>query len=169
VSTAGNPIPIYAFVDIYAPGALSGILAAISTSNTFGSSVNMSYKVLFTGYADSLYTAYGVNTTQIDGAYLWCASEQPSKFPAYLANFSILFQGYPLNAATLQQVVVGSGLNTTQFGSCMQRAPSALEAQAVLASYYGINVTPSFVVNCKYQTIPQTLGSAINYALNRTK
>lgn len=166
--TSSTPLPVYGFFDIYAPGAIQGIEAAINASNQYKGAINMSYKVVFTGYAQKYYAGYGTNVTQTDGAYLWCASQQPSKFAAYVANFSLLFQGYPVQASTLQQVVIGSGLNATEFGNCIQNSPSALQGQAALANYYMINVSPSFVVNCKYQTIPQTLDSAVNYALNHT-
>jgi hypothetical protein len=162
-----NVTPVYAFIDPYAPGATQGMLAGVNASNKFGSAINLTYKFIFTGSALSLYKGYGINTTQQDALDLWCASVQQNRFAAFLANYSIVFTGTPPSNSTLQQVAIGSGLNMTQFGSCLSAAPSILDNQALFASYYNVQTTPTYIVNCKYQTIPETLNSAIQYALTQ--
>ncbi|MFI5412485.1 MAG: DsbA family protein, partial [Candidatus Micrarchaeales archaeon] len=168
-TTPGQTIPIYAFIDPYAPGALQGMLSGINASILFGNKVNVSYKFLFTSYATRFYSSYGINQTQQNGEDLWCASMQSSKFASYLKNYTILFTGNPIQNTTLIQIAQGSGLNMTEFNSCLAIAPAKLDAQIAFAGYYGISATPSYVVNCKYQTIPQTLNYAINYTINQTK
>ncbi len=169
VTSSNAPLPIYAFVDPYAPGALQGMMSGINATNQFGNKVNITYKFVFTGYATRFYSTYGINQTQQNGEDLWCASRQSTnKFSAFLQNYTKLFTGTPIQNTSLIQVAQGSGLNMTQFNSCLVTAPSKLNAQLVFASYYGIQQTPSYVVNCRYLTIPQTLGYGINYALNNT-
>lgn len=163
------PITVYAFIDPYAPGALQGMESGINAMQTFGSAVNISYKFVFTGYATSFYAGYGINATQQNGEDLWCASLQQSRFQAYLANYSLLFVGSPLGASQLYQVAQGSGLNLTQFNTCLAGSSQILNNQALFASYYSTEQTPSYIVNCQYQTIPETLNNAINYALNQIK
>ncbi len=162
------PVPVYGFIDPYAPGAILALESGINASNKIHSA-NVSYKFIFTGYSLALYKTYGVNATQQNGADLWCASMQPSRFPAYLANYSILFNGDPISASNLYQVAQGSGLNLSEFNACLASAPQKLNAQAAFAQYYGVETTPMYVVDCQYQTIPQTLGAAINYSLQQLR
>lgn len=166
--TSKTPVPVYGIIDPYAPGATSSMFTGINASKTYGSSINMSYKIVFTGYAVDKYASYGINETQELGAYVWCASGQP-QFKAFLENYSLVFDGNPLSSLTLYQTAQGSGLNMSQLGSCLNNAPSALIAQSKLAQFYNITTTPTFVINCKYATIPQTLSDAIPYVLNQTK
>ena len=158
------PITVYSFIDPYAPGAINGLYSAINASNKFRDKINMSYEIIFSSYAANLYKGYGVNRTQQNGLDLWCATRQP-RFSAYLANYSLLFTGVPLDNGTLNQIAIGSGLNMTEFTSCLTTAPQKLDAQGIFASYYNIQTTPLYVVNCQYQTIPQTLNNAIQYSL----
>ena len=48
----------------------------------------------------------------------------------------------------------------------MQNSTQVLEFQAQLANLYGVQNTPTYVLGCEYQTIPQTLGQGISYALS---
>ncbi|MCW6159651.1 MAG: hypothetical protein LVQ95_01000 [Candidatus Micrarchaeales archaeon] len=166
--TSKTPIPVYDMVDPYAPGAMAGLFTGVNASAAYGSSINMSYKIIFTGYAVDKYSSYGENETQETGAYLWCASNQP-RFKAFLENYSLVFNGEPLNSVTLYQTAQGSGLNMSQLGSCLNNASGALIAQSKLAQFYNITTTPTFLVDCRYSTIPQTLSDAVPYVLNQTK
>ncbi|MCL5430371.1 MAG: hypothetical protein M1504_02745 [Candidatus Marsarchaeota archaeon] len=171
--TTTTPVPMYTFIDPYAPGAIAAIYKGINASAKYGNEINNSYKFIYTGYAQKYYSTYGINQTQLAGRYLFCASKQPSKFVAFLKNYSIESTGNPLDNLSLEGIVVGSGLNTTKFDSCLlYNSTQILDAQASLASFYNVSMTPAYVVNCKYETIPQTLYSAINYTLgglNTTK
>ena len=166
--TAQKPFPVYDIVDPYAPGATQGLFRGINASQTYGNEVNVSYKIVFTGYAVDKYSSYGINETQEVGAYLLCASNQP-RFDAFLENYSLVFNGNPINALTLSQTAQGSGLNMSQLNTCLANASNVLTAQAKLTQFYNITTTPTFVINCRYSTIPQTLGYAIPYAINQTK
>ncbi|MGC8680100.1 MAG: DsbA family protein [Candidatus Micrarchaeia archaeon] len=164
-----KPIPIYLIVDPYATGALNSIYKAINASNKYGNSINISYKFIFTGFAMKYYNSYGVAQTQLVGKSLFCASQQPKEFKAFISNYSIVFDGEPLSESILNQVAMGSGLNMSKYNACMLNSSAVLQNQALLANFYNITTTPTFVVNCKYETIPETLDNAINYALNMTK
>ncbi len=103
-------MPVYSFIDPFAPGAIQGIRASLNATHAFGSRINNTYEFIFTNYSSRYYPGYGINQTQQTGKDLFCASLQP-RFNAYLANYSILFAGAPLQNATLNQVAIGSGLN----------------------------------------------------------
>jgi hypothetical protein len=159
------PIPVYLMVDPYAPGAVSSIMQAINLSR-LNSKVNVSYDFLFSSYAISKYRTYGVNTTQLLGGYLACASAQP-KFGQFIDNLSTVYSGEPLSAALLSQIASSSGLNMSSFNLCMANIAPVLVHQAQLASFYNVTATPSYIVNCKYSTIPQRLNSTVGYALKQ--
>lgn len=164
-----TPIPVYLILDPYATGALNSIYKAINASSQYGNEINMSYKFVFTGYALKFYNEYGINRTQIVGKSLFCASQQPNKFKAFINNYSILFSGLPISESMLNQVATGSGLNMSKYNSCMLNSSQILQNQALLTNFYGISTTPTFIVNCKYATIPETLNNAINYTLKNIK
>ncbi len=163
-----KPIPVYVVTDPYAPGAFDAIDSAINSSNNFKGSVNVSYFFVFTVYSINHYGGFGLNQTQNLGRYMECASRQ-QRFPQFMSNLSIAFNGNPLSNQTLYQVVEGSGLNTTGFGACMDNVSGYLNTQAEFARLYNITSTPDIIVNCRYQTLPQTLGYAINYSLSQIK
>ncbi len=163
--TQGGPMQVYAFVDPYAPQALQGISSALNATSRYGNSINLTYKFIFTGYAISQYKGYGINETQAMAEYLWCASTQP-RFQAFIANFSLVYNGRPMQNYTLEQVAQGSGLNTGTLNACVENSTSVLDAQATIAQFYGIITTPSYVVDCQYDAIPVTLNESIAYALN---
>ncbi len=164
--TYTSPVPVYMFVDPYAPSALQDMAAAANFSAAHASEVNMSYKFIFSSYAISRYKQYGVNGTQLLGGYLACASAQP-RFAQFIGNLSAVYSGSPLSGSLLYQIANASGLDMGEFSSCMQNVSVALVHQAQLAYIYNVTVNPSFVVNCKYSTIPQQLGNAVGYALNQ--
>ena len=95
-----------------------------------------------------------------------CAAEQNSKFPQFVSNLSVAYTGEPLSNQTLHDIEQGSGLNTTEFSTCMQNTTSKLNVAAEFANLYHIVSTPAVIVNCRYSAIPQTLNYAINYSLN---
>lgn len=162
--TTAPPYPVYMITDPYAPGAFSAIRDAINASEKYNSTINMTYKFIFEGNSVEKYSKYGINGTQLLGMYLACASAQP-KFNDFMSNLSIVFNGNPLSEGILSSIVNGSDLNVSEFNTCMESVPSVMEHQAQLAVFYNITETPTFIVDCKYQAIPQTLDSAINYTL----
>lgn len=162
--TSKPPYPVYMITDPYAPGAFSAIRDAINASAKYNSTINMTYKFIFEGNSIEKYHTYGANGTQLLGMYLACASAQP-KFNDFMSNLSTVFDGNPLPGGILSSVVDGAGLNVSQFNTCMESVPNVMEHQAQLAVFYNITETPAFIVDCKYQAIPQTLDSVINYTI----
>lgn len=163
-----RPIPVYLITDPYAPGALSAIGRAINASAMYGNSIGFRYFMVFSSYAISKYPGFGVQQTQLLGSYMYCASKQ-GNFPQFMSNLSIAYTGQPLNNLTLGDVAHGSGLQIGALAACLANSSTAINYQAQLASSYNITSTPQFIVNCKYLTLPQTLGYAINYSLRGTR
>ncbi len=162
-----TPIQVYDIVDPYAPGSIQSFYTGINATKEYGNKINVTYKVVFTGFAIDKYKNFGINQTQAVGESLWCASKQPQYFQAYLNNFTILYTYNPLPNTTMSQFAAGAGMNMTQYNACMLRAPQVLNAQALLTQFYGITITPAYIVNCKYLTLPQTLNDAIGYSLGQ--
>ncbi|EQD63868.1 hypothetical protein B2A_02318 [mine drainage metagenome] len=161
-----TPIPVYLITDPYAPGALAAIRKGINASNQYSGKVGVQYYFIFSDYSIRLYKQYGIPATQRLGDYLVCASHQ-SGFKQFISNLSTIDTSVPQSNGTLYSIVQASGLNTTSFSACLENVSAPLDAQAQLASLYNVKVLPSFIVNCKYQALPQTLGSAINYTLDK--
>ncbi len=158
------PIPVYLITDPYAPGAIAAISRAINASSQYAGKVDMNYYFIFSDYSINLYKEYGMQATQALGDYLVCASHQPN-FRQFVGNLSTIDTSTPQSVSVLNSIVQASGINTTSFDSCLANVSGPLDAQAEFASLYNLKVLPSFIVNCKYQTLPQTLDSAINYSL----
>ncbi len=163
--TSSKPIPLYSFVDPYSVGAFQSIYRTINMSKQYSGSLNVSYKFIFTGAAALYYNGYGVTKTQDLGRYLFCASLQP-RFPQYFYNVSNMFTGAPVSNITLQALATSTRLNLSQFNGCIANSSQTLEAQAFQANLYNITTTPTYVLNCKYMVIPQTLQEGINYSLS---
>ena len=166
-----TPIPVYLITDPYAPGTIAAIKRAMNTSSQYSGKINMNYYFIFSDYSINLYKQYGVAATQRLGDYLVCASHQP-QFGQFIDDLSTVDTSIPQSSSVLYSVVQASGINTTSFDNCLASVSEPLDAQSQFASLYNINVLPTFIVNCKYQTLPQTLDSAINYTLstiNKTK
>lgn len=164
VCNTTKPLPLYLITDPYAPGALDAIRKAINASSLYGNSITARYFMVFSSYAISKYQGFGVQQTQLMGNYMYCASRQ-SNFRQFISNLSIAYTGQPLNNLTLSQISQGSSLNMGSLSGCLANSSSTINFQARLASNYNITSTPQFIVNCKYLTLPQTLGYAINYSL----
>ncbi len=161
-----KPIPVYLVVDPYVPGFISYMKGALNLSKSREGSASFKYYFVFSAYSASFYGKYGAPNTQALGRYLACASQQP-RFSQFISNLSIAYQGSPLSESMLSQMVAGSGLNSSAFATCMQSVNSTLFNQNTLVGLYNITSVPSYVVNCKYQTIPETANSAIGYALKQ--
>lgn len=159
------PVPVYVVVDPYSPDVLGTFDYAINASRHFSNKVNVSYFLIFSGYSQQYYAGYGEAYTQQMGKYMYCASGQHN-FPQFVSNLSIAYTGKPLTNLTLYDVALGSSLNTTQLNACIANSTTALDYQSEFANLYHIVSTPTVIVNCKYSTLPQTLGYSINYSLS---
>jgi hypothetical protein len=166
VCSTSIPIPVYVITDPYSPNLINTLNTSIAASRAYGSKINVTYHIIFSGYSEQYYSSFGVAQTQALGQYLECASKQQDKFPQFVSNLSLAYNGRPLPSQTLSDVEMGSGLNTTQFNGCMDNVTTILDIQAQFASLYNTISTPSLIVNCRYYTIPQSLNYAINYSLS---
>ncbi|MGC8652361.1 MAG: DsbA family protein [Candidatus Micrarchaeia archaeon] len=166
--TTTKPIPLYLVVDPYAPGAMEAIRLAAQVSSIYNNSLNVSYDFVFGASAQQFYSQYGAQETQDMARYLFCAYRQ-RKMGAYAANLSSVFSGYPLSNSTLSSIASASKLNATQLDQCLGSSYTALAHQAQLANFYNVVSTPTFIANCKYTAIPQTLNNTITYALGEVK
>lgn len=165
IDRTSTPIPIYVITDPYAPGMLNTLNTTIAASRKYGNEINVSYFFIFSGYSIQYYNPFGVAHTQQLGRYLVCASRQSDMFPQFVSNLSIAYTGRPLDNQTLYQIMLGSGLNSTEFSGCMANSTTYLNLQAQLAALYNTVSTPTIIVNGKYSTMPQTIDYAINYSL----
>ncbi len=163
-----QPIPVYFISDPYVPGFVGYLNGAVNMSRKYAGRVNMSYYFIASQYAASKYAQYGAGTTQNLLRYLACASSQ-SGFGRFVSNLSIGYTGNPLSNSTLHDMVLGSGLNSTRFSACLANVSSALVAQSTLASFYNVQSVPAYIVDCRYGSIPDVVGGAINYTLNEVK
>lgn len=164
--TTKEPIPVYAVIDPYAPGAFSGIAKAINLTDEYHGRLNVSYDFVFTNYSTEWYAGYGTYQTQLLGMYLFCSSQQGG-ISGYANNVSKVFEGRPLSNQTLYQIAVGSGLDMASMNACLANSTTTLSYQAQLARFYNIQFTPQFIIDCRYSTIPETAGSAVNYTLSQ--
>ncbi len=162
-----KPLPVYYFIDPYVPGFIKQINQSIALQKEYANQIDISYNFLFTQYSASKYLSYGKVPTQRLGAYLTCASQQ-RKFGSFISNLSIAYQQTPLPNQTLYQMAQGSGLNLSSFNECMSNATSTLDGEATLAAFYNITTVPTYILDCKYQTVPYSAQSAINYLINTT-
>ena len=105
---------------------------------------------------------YGTANSQLLGQYIFCASQQPN-FRSFASNLNSLYSGSYVPGPVLSNVANFSGLNYPALTSCIGSSMSAINAQALLASYYNITQTPLVVVNCQYLAIPQTAPKAFCY------
>jgi hypothetical protein len=161
-----TPIPVYYITDPYAPGAFSGLAKAINLSSIYHGKLNMSYDFIFTNFSARWYSGYGVLQTQAIGNYLFCSAAQ-NKIAQFSANVTNIFDGRPLSNDTLYQTAIGSGLNASSLNACLANSTTSLDYQAKLAGFYNVVSTPQIIVDCRYSTIPETAGYAINYTLSR--
>lgn len=158
--------PVYLITDPYAPGALKSIMQGINYSKSYANRINMSYKFVFSDYSIRNYKQYGIEQTQLLGAYLACGSAQ-SEFSQFVGLLNSTYNGIPLPNDTLYSMAQSAGFNMSSFGKCMVNAPTLITAQENLASFYNVTFTPVFIANCKYEAIPATAGEAINYSLSK--
>lgn len=158
-----GPAKVQWFLDPYAPGAVQSLLNATALQSKFGAKMNLSMNILSSQYTQSVASTYGSNNADALGQYIFCASGQKQKFPLFVANLNIAYDNAYLSPNTLASVAATSGLNTTALSACISSSSSAINAQALLAQFYGIVISPSVVTDCAYMSLPSTANSAICY------
>ncbi|MDE1851791.1 MAG: hypothetical protein KGH69_03840 [Candidatus Micrarchaeota archaeon] len=155
---ANGTVPVYWFMDPYAPGALGSLANYTQLEHDYGSKVNMSLEILYSQYSQGIGGAHGQDNAAQLGKYLFCASSQQN-----FANFSgslAAFNGY-ISPATLASIANISKLDTVRLNSCLASSQNPINSQALLAKYYNITSTPIAVADCQYMALPQTARNAI--------
>jgi hypothetical protein len=154
---------VYWFIDPYATGAVSSLLNATSIERNFGSSVNLTMKVIFSSDTQRIASSYGLNNAEDLGRYIYCASQQRN-FSSFVSNLNSIYASSYVSQGVLSSTANFSRLNFTQLDGCLGSSQQVLNTQSLLAKYYNITQTPMEVVNCQYLSIPQTVGKALCYS-----
>jgi hypothetical protein len=159
----GGAVPVYWFLDPYAPGALQSLKNATALEQRFGSNVNVSIKILSTQYSVGIANTYGLNNTLQLGKYLYCASTQRN-FTKFVTAVNTTYQDTYIPAYLLQELAGQSGLNTTVLNACVASAQGSINAQFEQARHYNITSSSSVLTSCEYISIPQTVQDAVCYS-----
>ncbi len=162
--TAQNgAVPVYWFIDPYAPGAVSSLLNATRLQSTFGANVNLSVKLLTSQYSLQVADTYGLNNTLLLGKYLICGSTQ-SNFTAFVNAVNATYQDRYMPAYLLRELAAQSGINSTSFNSCLASSQGIINGQYVQAKYYNITSSSAVLTSCQYLSVPQTAKNAVCYS-----
>ena len=159
----GGAVPVYWFIDPYAPGAVSSLLNASKLENRFGGSVNLSVKLLTSQYSLQVADTYGLNNTLLLGKYLICASEQHN-FTTFVNAVNATYQDKFMPAYLLRELASQSQINSTSFNSCLSSSQGMINGQYVQAKYYNITSSSAVLTSCQYLSVPQTAQSAVCYS-----
>lgn len=158
-----NSVPVYWFIDPYAPGTVAGLRNVSALKQRFGSRVNVSVKLLTSQYSLAVANTYGLNNTLMLGKYLICASTQ-SNFTGFVNAVSSTYQDSYMPSYLLRELAAQSGINTTSFNSCLASSQSIINGQYVQAKYYNITSSSAVLTSCQYLSIPQTAQDAVCYS-----
>ena len=162
-TAANNSVPVYWFLDPYAPGAIQYLHNATGLEQRFGNKVNLSIKVLTTQYTVAIANNYGLNNTLQLGKYLLCASTQRN-FTEFVNAINATYQDNYMPAYLIQQLAGQSGLNLTSLNACVASSQSLINAQFTLAQHYNITSSSAVLTSCQYLSIPQTAQDAVCYS-----
>ena len=157
------PLPVYLFIDPYAPGSIQALSNIENLSSRFGGKLNVTVKVLYGPYSEMIASQYGSQNAQSLGKYILCASMQDN-FSKFVGGLNAIYSNSYVSGATLNNLAKFSGINTGELDSCMANATSLMNRQSLLAKFYNITSTPIVVTDCMYLSLPQTEPNAICYA-----
>ena len=160
--SAAAPLQLYWFIDPYAPGALASLGTLANLQARYGSKINESIDIVYTGYTESMASTYGSQAYYLGKAIL-CAYNQ-SNFASFVNGLKS-YSGFISNSS-IYATAQSSMLNMTEFGKCMGslNVTQRISAQGLLAKYYNITITPAVVTDCEYLSLPQTANNAICFA-----
>ncbi len=158
-----SPMSVYWFLDPYAPGSIRSLVNATSIEGRLGGRVNLTVKIVNGPDTQSMSSAFGSNNALVLGRYVFCAAQQ-ANFRSFASNLNALYSGSYVQPSTLAGLANVSRLNYSALNSCLGSAAQVINNQALLASYYSVTQTPSVVVDCEYQALPQTAAEALCYA-----
>lgn len=156
---------VYWFIDPYSTGAVASLLNASSIERRFGSGVNVTMKIIFGSYTQSIAASSGLLNAEYLGKYIYCASQQKN-FSAFASNLNSVYASGYVPQGVLSNIANYSKLDESQLGACLSNTTQPLNTQSLLAKYYNITQTPVEVVNCRYMSIPQTVQQALCYSNN---
>jgi hypothetical protein len=159
-----NSTQIYWFMDPYSAGAVQSLRNVTALEQKYGSSVNISLEMLFGSASQNIASQTSVPDAQALGQYLFCASQQQPRFAQYVSLLNNVYSNSYISSNELQGIASTSGMNQTQFNSCLGNYLNAFSRQSLLAGRYNITASPSIVVNCDTLAIPQTVNKALCYA-----
>lgn len=162
-TSADGAVPVYWFMDPYAPGAIRSLHNATMLEQKFGNKVNVSIKILTTQYSVAIAQGYGLNNTLELGKYLLCASTQDN-FTGFVNAVNATYQNTYVPAYILDELAGQSGMNTTALSSCVDNSQAAINSQFTQAHYYNITSSSAVLTSCQYLSIPQTAQSAVCYS-----
>ncbi len=156
-------VPVYWFIDPYAPGAVSSLINASNLERRFGGNVSLSVKLLTSQYSLQVANTYGLNNTLLLGKYLICASGQRN-FTAFVNAVNSTYQDRYMPAYLLRELALQSGINSTSFNSCLASSQEMINGQYVQAKYYNITSSSVVLTDCQYLSVPQTAVNAVCYS-----
>ena len=157
------PMSVYWFVDPYSPGSIRSLANATALEGRLSGSVNVTVKIINGPSTEGMAGAFGTDNALTLGRYVFCASQQPN-FRNFTSDLNSLYSGSYIQPSTLAGLANVSRLNYTSLSACIGNATQVINNQALLASYYNVTQTPSVVVDCAYQALPQTAAAALCYA-----
>ncbi len=163
VCSVPAPVSVYWFVDPYASGSIRSLVNATALESRFGGRINVTVRIINGPSTESMANQFGAGNALALGWYLFCASQQPG-FRNFTSNLNSLYSGSYVQPSTLAGLANVSRLNYSAMNSCIGSASQVINNQALLASYYNVTQTPSVVVDCEYQALPQTASEALCYA-----
>ncbi|MEM0201191.1 MAG: hypothetical protein QXD23_02190 [Candidatus Micrarchaeaceae archaeon] len=149
-----NSTPLYWFIDPYSPGSISSLSYLEKLQNKFNNTISPEIDILYTQYSQTVADQYGLQNTTLMGKYIFCSSKQPN-FNTFINTLNSSYQNEYMSPNELNQIAKNSELNLTQINQCISSSSVIINRQAVLANYYNITSTPSVIIGCKYETIPQ--------------
>ena len=163
-TSTNNSVPVYLFMDPYAPGSIQSLHNVTGLEQKFGNKVNVSIKILSTQYSLAIADSYGgLNNSLQLGKYLLCASTQRN-FTGFVNAVNSTYQGKYVPAYLLEELAGQAGLNTTSLSSCVASSQGIINAQFTEAQYYNITSSPAVLTSCEYLSIPQTAQNAVCYS-----
>ena len=158
--TNSTTTPIYWFIDPYSPGSINSLYYLQNISKKFNKTVLTNIDILYTQYSQEIANSKGLTNATLLGKYLFCASEQ-SSFNTFASTLNSSYENTYMSSSLLSSIARNSGLNISKLSSCISSAGTTINRQAILAKYYNITSSPSVIIGCQYEALPQTAYTAL--------
>lgn len=158
-----SPMSAYWFIDPYAQGSVRSLANATALEGRLGGRMNLTVKIVNGPSTQAMAGEVGTSNALMLGRYVFCASQQPG-FRNFTSDLNALYSGTYVPQSTLSDLAKVSKLNYSALSPCLNTSAQVINNQALLASYYNVTQTPSVIVDCEYQALPQTAAGALCYA-----